>query len=302
MLRILAFCLCLGQAAQADPPSVAVDIAPVHALVARVMQGVGGADLIVPQDASPHGYALRPSQARALQGADLVVWMGPGLSPWLSDALSTLAPDARHLDLMQARGTHVLPFREGAAFGAHDHGHDHEHDHEGEGVDPHAWLDPDNAALWLGVVAEALAGLDPDNAALYRANAAEGQAEMAAHSAKIAARLARLKGVRFIVAHDSLHYFEASFGVHAAGAVSNSDAAAPGAARLVQLRQRMQDRAITCVLVEPQANTDRLKAMFGDTLRIGTVDPLGRILPAGPSLYPALLDSIADGIAQCATP
>ncbi|WP_435988735.1 zinc ABC transporter substrate-binding protein [Sulfitobacter sp. SH24] len=136
----------------ADVPAVATDIAPVHALVSQVMKGVGTPDLIVPQRSSPHGYAMRPSEARALSGADLVVWVGPLLTPWLADPLNSLAGSASHLALMEQPGTRVLPFREGATFEAHDHsahgdeGHDdHEvHDHGDEGHDDHEGHDHDD--------------------------------------------------------------------------------------------------------------------------------------------------------------
>ncbi|SFG26079.1 zinc ABC transporter substrate-binding protein [Sulfitobacter dubius] len=129
----------------ADVPAVATDIAPVHALVSQVMKGVGTPDLIVPQRSSPHGYAMRPSEARALSGADLVVWVGPLLTPWLADPLNSLAGSASHLALMEQPGTRVLPFREGATFEAHDHsahddeGHDDHkgHDHGDEGHEDH---------------------------------------------------------------------------------------------------------------------------------------------------------------------
>jgi zinc transport system substrate-binding protein len=75
----------------ADVPRVAVDIAPVHSLVARVMEGVGTPDLILPPGASPHEYSLRPSEAAALQEADIVFWMGEDLTPWMEDAVETLA-------------------------------------------------------------------------------------------------------------------------------------------------------------------------------------------------------------------
>ena len=82
-------------------PRVAADIAPVQSIAARVMAGVGEPGLILPPGASPHGYALRPSEARLLQDADLVVWVGPALTPWLADPIATLAP-AR--DAADARG------------------------------------------------------------------------------------------------------------------------------------------------------------------------------------------------------
>ena len=127
----------MGGTAYADAPKVAVDIAPVHSLVARVMDGVGTPDLIVQPGASPHEYSLRPSDAAALQNADLVFWIGPDLTPWLTDTLETLAPDAAVTELLEADGTIELEFREGALFEAHDHDDDDHEDHEDEAHDDH---------------------------------------------------------------------------------------------------------------------------------------------------------------------
>lgn len=128
----------LAGTAMAEVPRVAVDIAPVHSLVTRVMGELGTPDLIIPPGASPHEYSLRPSEAAALQEADLVIWMGEDLAPWLDDAVGTLAVDASVTGLLEADGTVLLDFRESALFEAHDHGHDDEHeDHDdhGEGED-----------------------------------------------------------------------------------------------------------------------------------------------------------------------
>lgn len=139
----------LGGTAMADAPRVAADITPIHSLVARVMEGVGTPDLIVQQGASPHGYSLRPSEADALQNADVVVWMGAELSPWMVDAVETLAADASVLTLLEADGTMLLDFREGALFEAHshDHGDDHahdDHDHDHDHGEEHAHDDHDH--------------------------------------------------------------------------------------------------------------------------------------------------------------
>lgn len=149
----------MGGTAFAEAPQVAVDIAPVHSLVARVMEGVGTPDLIVQPGASPHEYSLRPSEAAALQEADLVFWIGPDLTPWLTETIATLAPNAAVTALLEADGTIELEFRENALFEAHDHDahgdedhadhdddhKDHEdhakesdHDHDEKGHDEHA--------------------------------------------------------------------------------------------------------------------------------------------------------------------
>jgi len=138
-----------GSAAIADVPKVAVDIAPVHALVARVMQGVGSPDLVIQQGASPHEYSLRPSEAAALQNAQLVFWVGPGLTPWLEDAIGTLASDATVTELMESEGTIELDYRDNAVFEDDDHDdhghddyaedkHDDHADHGDQGHDDHA--------------------------------------------------------------------------------------------------------------------------------------------------------------------
>ena len=118
-------------AAWAEVPKVAADITPVHGLVARVMQGLGKPSLVVQPGASPHGYSMRPSEARALDQADVVFWMGEALTPWLEGPLEELAGDAHRIELLEAEGTQILAFREGARFEAHD-------DHDGHGEEEHA--------------------------------------------------------------------------------------------------------------------------------------------------------------------
>ncbi|WP_187428793.1 hypothetical protein ROLI_017610 [Roseobacter fucihabitans] len=126
VFSLLLAATCLSGPVFAQTPRVASDIAPVHGLVSRVMAGVGVPDLILPPGASPHSYAMRPSEARALAQADMVVLVGPALTPWLSGSLEALAPDAVRLEWMQSAT--LLPFREGALFDGHDHAHGSEAD------------------------------------------------------------------------------------------------------------------------------------------------------------------------------
>lgn len=307
--------LILAAAASAEVPSVAVDIAPVHSLVARVMEGVGSPDLILPSGASPHGYSMRPSEARMLQNADLVVWIGEDLTPWLAGPVATLAGEAESLELLEAEGTTVLEFREGATFEAHghdeeDHGHeehehgDHAHDdghgHDHHGHDPHAWLDPQNARLWLGVIAEHLAALDPENARTYAANAAAGQAELDALSGEIEAALAPVRAAPFVVFHDAYQYFETRFGVTAAGSITLADASDPSPARIAEIQRKVADLGVACAFAEPQFNPGLIDTVFrGTEARIGTIDPLGSALQPGAQLYPQLLTEMADSLVAC---
>ncbi|XDA99480.1 zinc ABC transporter substrate-binding protein [Sulfitobacter sp. LCG007] len=353
-------------AALAEVPKVVTDILPVQALVARVMDGVGQPELLLPPGASPHGYAMRPSEARNLSQADLVVWVGPELTPWLDEGIDSLASDAERLTLLGVAGTTLLQFREGPVFGAHDHdhedghdqdheeGHDHDHGHEeghaqdhdhedghdhddhdhhaeeqhaddhhaddhhaddhlagGEddgaghdhvhsGTDPHAWLDPRNAAVWLGAIAEELAALDPDNAMIYRENAAAGQAELEDLEAELAARLAPVGGQPFLVFHDAYHYFEARFDVEALGAISIGDASAPGAARLSAIRAAFAQTGAHCAFAEPQFNPGLIGAVSdGAGVSVAVLDPLSAPGDDLAGRYPAILRNLAGAIADC---
>ncbi|MEW9918508.1 zinc ABC transporter substrate-binding protein [Marimonas sp. MJW-29] len=319
MRRLLCLILFVASPLHAEAPRVATDIAPVHSLVAQVMQGVGEPDLVIPPGASPHGYAMRPSEARALGAADLVVWVGPALTPWLEEPLDSLAPHARRLSLMEGQGLTLLPFREGAAWeDAHDHGHDdhghddhahekHEHGHDhGHSethhgyADPHLWLDPVNGAQALALIAGALADADPENADRYHANARAGQDRLAALTQELAATLEPVSGRPFIVFHDAFHYFEARFGIEARGAVSAGDAAEPGAARISELRAHLAKTEAKCAFSEPQMNVGVLETVIeGQGTRVAVLDPLGSSLPLGPDLYPDLLGALAATMVSC---
>lgn len=286
----------------ADTPRVAVDIAPVHSLVARVMDGVDTPALIIAAGASPHEYSLRPSEAAALQKADVIFWIGPELTPWLDKALSTLAHDAVQVSFINAEGTILLPYRESALFERHDHDDDHaDHaDHDQHPMDPHLWLSPENGIVWMNMIAEVLAEADPTNAATYRANAVAGQKELINLQTNINTILAPHRGKNFITFHDGFQYFEDHFNFPAMGAIALSDASQPGPARLAAIRERIANESISCVLSEPQYQSGIITAVTGEIeVNIGVVDAVGYRLELGRDLYPQLLRDLAEALAEC---
>lgn len=303
----------------AQTPNVVTDIAPVHSLVATVMQGVGEPSLIVRQGASPHEYSLTPQEAANLQSADMVVWLGADLTPWLEARISGLAPDALSIELLENPQTLLLDRRDTVLFESHDHDghadeeehkdhddhadHDHddhdEHDHGHDGQDPHAWLDPQNASIWMAVIAAELSRLDPENADKYAQNATDGIADMTALTAQLQADLAPLHDRPFIVFHDAYQYYETRFGVHAAGALNLSDATRASASRVAELRAVVTDGGITCAMSEPQFNDRIIDSVFGDLVTKGVLDPLGTSYDLGPDLYGQTLQSIADSFMKC---
>jgi zinc transport system substrate-binding protein len=300
-------------------PNVVTDFGPADSITARVMEGVGEPVQILPPGAEPHSYSLRPSEARELGAADLVVWVGPRMTPWLADPIATLATGARVLTLDALPGLTLLPIRATGPFepdlhdheaeGAeHDHAasepeHDHDHDHEGEsasGIDQHIWLDPENAVIFADAIAATLSEMDPANAEAYATNAKDFGAEMATLSAEVTETLAPVRGKPFIVFHDAYQYFEHRFDIPAAGSIALHDAEAPGAARVAEIRDRVRDDGVVCAFSEPQFPPKILATITeGTDARTAGLDPEGVGLTPGADLYPALIRNLATDLAAC---
>jgi len=319
---LLSTSILFGATATNAAPDVVVSIKPIHSLVAAVMEGVGEPALIVEGAASPHTFTMKPSNARTVQEADLVFWMGPNMEAFLEKPLEALASDATVIELDEAQGLTKLPFREGGAFEAHDHGeheeaghgedHDHDHDHEehsgetdehshdhGE-FDTHLWLDPSNAKAMAVAIEKALSAADPENAKAYGANLEALSQKIDALDREIAGMVAPVKDKPFVVFHDAYQYFEDHYGVRVVGSITVSPEIMPGAERVREIQDRIKTLGAACVFAEPQFEPKLIQVVTeGTDARSGTLDPEGATLAAGPELYFELMRSIATSLNEC---
>ncbi|MCG6902536.1 MAG: metal ABC transporter substrate-binding protein [Rhodobacter sp.] len=286
MRHILTILLLLAAPAKAEVPNVVTDIAPVHSLATQVLGDLGTPVLLLDPGADPHHFQLRPSQARTLSRADVVIWVGKGLTPWLDDVIGNLGKDPINLELLDVPD---LPLRVApeAGFGHGD-------------ADPHAWLDPLNAAHFLAAIAGALASADPDNAPTYRANAARAAADLQALTRQTEKQLQAAPVTMLIAYHDAYRYFLTRFDLDVSGSLTDSDAQAPSAARLADLRGILATEQNACLLAEPDANPALIAALAQNrSLRVATLDALGRDLAPGPGLYPELIRAMAQALSDC---
>lgn len=307
MLAVAAV-LIAAPAEAADPLKVVVTIKPVHALVAAVMRGVGEPVLLVDGQASPHSFAMKPSGARAVQQADILVRVAADVEPFTVRLVDTLPPRVKVVTLIDTPGVRVLERRTGATFEphVHEHGHDHDHDHESAhdhehgSRDGHVWLDPANARAIVANVAATLAERDPGHAAAYAANAAEATRLIQAMEQEIAAMLAPVKARPFVVFHDATQYFEQRFGLSAAGALTVSPEVPPGARRLTAIRRRIGGSGAVCVFAEPQLQSKVIaSAIEGTAAKQGVLDPEAIMLAPGPDLYGQLMRGLAVSFRDC---
>ncbi|MBM84959.1 MAG: zinc ABC transporter substrate-binding protein [Rhodospirillaceae bacterium] len=291
---------------QADP-KVVVSIKPLHSIVAMVMNGIGEPHLLLEGTASPHRHALKPSDARAISSANLVVWVGPMIEGFLVRPLKSVSSETRVLALVREASLVRLAPRSGGAWeeDAHDHHGDehkkdaHAHD-DVDQVDGHLWLDPRNGRAIAVLVAEELARIDPKNADAYRVNADRAVGQLKILEDEIRRTLATVSKVPYVVFHDAYQYFEKRFGTSAVGSITVDGHSTPSVRRLREVRGKIRTTGAACVFVEPQ-----FPPKLADTVRegtgagVGTLDPLGANLPAGPGAYRALLSELATNLNRC---
>jgi len=275
----------LATPAAAAVPRVVTDFGPVESLVAQVMGDLGTPVMLLALGADPHDFQMKPSQARALAEADLVVWIGPELTPALQHAVGALGASAHAVGLLHQGGGAVRRFEDG-------------------GIDPHAWLDPTIAGQWLATISAELARQDPEHADTYATNAAAAGAALVALDAELAAQLAPVRAVPFVVFHDALGYFADHYGLQVAGAIELTDAAAPGAAQLAHIRGVLVEGGAVCVFPEAGRDPKFLATVAaGSGARIGAAQDIEAItLPPGPGQYAAMLRALAATLTDCLTP
>ena len=289
--------------------SVVTSIKPIHSLVSAVMDGIGTPSLIVEGAGSPHTYALKPSQAKALQDADLVFWVGPAIESFLEKPIKEVASSARIVTLSDAHGLIKIKYREGENFDSHDDHDDHakhddhddhaKHDDHGQ-FDMHMWLDPKNAKTIVNVIEEALIKADPHNIKAYQGNAVSVKRHLDQLITEVDAELVPVKGKPYVVFHDAYQYFENRFGMTSVGSITVSPEVLPGAKRVKALREKIKSLNATCVFSEPQFEPKLIATVIENTSAgAGVLDPLGASINVGPEMYFTLIRNMSKSLKKC---
>jgi zinc transport system substrate-binding protein len=309
---LAAALLAAAHGAAAATPRVVVTVKPLHSLVAGVMEGVGTPDLLMRGGGSPHTYSLKPSEARLLENAQVIFWVGEPLETFLVKPLSALGGKARIVEAARITGVKLLPGRRGGPWDEHA-GHeeagrgpgagearDHSGEHGDAAWDGHLWLDPANARAIVRGAAELLGQSDPSNRGRYAANAERLVARIEALDAELKLRLAPVRDTPFVVFHDAYQYFELAYALRVAGSLVVSPERTPGVRRVTEMREKIRSLGARCVFSEPQFPPAIIGTLLeGTDTRTGTLDPLGADLPAGPDAWFALMRDLGSALVGC---
>lgn len=276
---------------------VLTSIKPLQLIAAAVQNGVAIPEVLLPPGASPHNYALRPSDVRKVQSVDLLYWIGPDMEGFLPRVLGGRSlPSVAVQDLPGLKPRH---------FGADNHSHaeeadEHDHDHRPGSLDAHLWLSPANARVIADKMAADLSAADPANAQRYQSNAKAFDERLDALDQRLKKRLANVEGKPYFVFHEAFDYFEDAYGLKHAGVFAVAAEVQPGAQHVAAMRKRLQEVGKTCVFSEPPLRPRLAETLVaGLPVKLAELDALGGYTPATAQGYEQVLEKLSNDLAGC---
>jgi len=276
---------------------VLTSIKPLQLIAAAVQDGVAIPEVLLPPGASPHNYALRPSDVRKVQSVDLLYWIGPDMEGFLPRVLN-----GRTLPSVAVQD---LPGMKLRRFAEDSHSHaeeadEHDHDHRPGSLDAHLWLSPVNARVIATKMAADLSAADPDNAARYQSNLKAFDERLDALDARLKKRLADVQGKPYFVFHEAFDYFEDAYGLKHVGVFSVAAEVQPGAQHVAAMRARLQEVGKTCVFSEPPLRPRLAETLVaGLPVKLAELDALGGYTPATAQGYEQVLEKLGNDLAGC---
>jgi manganese/iron transport system substrate-binding protein len=176
-------------------------IVTTFTIIQDMAQNVAGDAAIVESITKPgaeiHGYEPTPQDIVKAQRADLVLWNGLNLERWFERFFGNLknVPSA-----VLSEGIEPIGIEEGPYTGK---------------PNPHAWMSPSNAVIYVENIRKALVQLDPENAATYNANAKAYAAKFAAVEQMVRTELEKIPAEQrwLVTSEGAFPYLARNFGM-----------------------------------------------------------------------------------------
>lgn len=312
LLLPLCLILLLPLNAQAQSPRVMTSLHPIALLTAEIAGDEMSPEALVPAGGSPHTYSLRPSERRKLQQAELFIWVGPGMELFLQRVMQQPELAGKSVQLSRILAGPMASHedhREAETHDDHDHGHHHESDApvipppSVTGDDPHLWLDPGLAIPLAKHIAKALKTLDGVDAERIETNLKNFEHRLEETLNRLHTQLAPAREMAIFTYHDAFRRYAEYFDLNIAGYLTLNPEQSPGARGLSQLRERLQQEDIPCVMTEPQFSKDWWHGISnGMSLGLSVWDPMGSDIAVAQGGYLAFLEQLAERVLACRAP
>ena len=279
-----------GRRSASGKVGVAAGLPPVAYLAKRVGGDAVEVRTMLLEGRSPHDYSPGVREMRDAAASRLFLSTGMSFEKKLGETLSRNGGGPRIVDV--SRGIERIPMEVSCGHDHdhdHDHGHDHDHDHDA--LDPHVWLNVENACRMAENIRDELCKCDPEHAELYRKNCAALLAELRECEKQLKAEMRPYAGRRFYVYHPAFGYYAKMLGLHQeAFELGGREVTA---ARLPEVLRRARADGVRTVFAQPQSNPATVRALEREHgIKVVPADPLredllenfhdlGRALKAG---------------------
>jgi ABC-type Zn uptake system ZnuABC Zn-binding protein ZnuA len=285
LLSLAALVVACGPGAGASPTTGqgVVHVVATTTVLADLVRNVGGNHVdvqsLVPLGGEAHTFDPKPSDARRIANADLLVMNGLGLDEWLNKlvdnagaqgvrrvVLATDLPDVKYLEASPEGAAAASPASPGAgASGAQASGP------AVQSANPHLWMNVAYARKYVERVAQALTDVAPRDAAAFRANAATYDKQLAELDRFVRDSLAVLPAANRRVAseHDAFPYFADAYGIEIVDVVIEVPGQEPSAADVARVIDTIRRAHVKAMLSEVQFNaelTRRIASEAGATV------------------------------------
>lgn len=301
---LLASALLMAGPLSSASAAVVTSIRPLGFIAAAIADGVTPTEVLLPDGASPHDFALRPSDIQRLRSADLVLWVGPDMEAFLTKALVPISA-TRKLAISELPAVKPLLMKgeedddHEHAGEAHNHADDDHGHHHGE-YNMHVWLSPEIAKVTAIAIHDRLLELMPQNKDKLDANLRQFENLLTQTDKNVGNMLTPVQGKGYFVFHDAYGYFEKHYGLSPLGHFTVNPEIQPGAQRLHQIRTQLVEQKAVCVFAEPQFRPAVINAVAkGTKVRSGTLDPLGTGIALEKDSYGKFLAQLSNQYVSC---
>ncbi len=234
-----------------------------------------------------HTYSPKPTDLIAVRKARLLVEIGLGLEVWVSSLVKNAGGRSLRV-ITTSQGVEVI----GDDADAHEATH-----HEGKAGNPHIWLDPENVAIMLGHITEALIDVDPGHTTEFRTNQAAYLQRLGQLQNELSSRTQRLSDRRFIAHHPAWPYLAKRFSLDIVGTIHLQTGTEPSALHLQSLIEKIRKEKVKVIVSEVQLS-QRLPELLARETKAHVV--VLTTMPGGLSGTETYLDMLRYNVLQLA--
>lgn len=224
--------------------------------------------LLLPPGTEPHSFEPKPSDILTINQSDIFIYTGASMEPWAEDIIQGMHNDTVTIVNVSSGipHTHIS-----------DHHHAQQENHEHDAIDPHIWLNFDNAKTIVQTIADAFASKDPAHAAYYEERAQAYINKLTNLDQTYQQMLSQCQHTDIIYAgHYAFGYLADAYGLHYVAAQGISPDAEPTANDLIALVNQIKTTGATAIFYEALSSP-----VIAETLSKETGVPMLLLHPAG---------------------